>query len=156
MKGPKFKIQVDCFQLVDHSMKGESDPANMKNLRSEDHAESDCPILIEDSTIDESDVSKNKRMKERRLHRCNSLKEEQVKEIFMAGMPDQESATMTIQYRGQILKLAKKYEVTPKTIRDIWNRRTWKTFTAGLIHVTHGMPRPSISVSFLLHERFVL
>ena len=53
--------------------------------------------------------------------------------IFMAGKPCAKSATMKLRSRGQILALAKKFQVTPKTIRDIWNRRTWRNATSRLI-----------------------
>ena len=55
-----------------------------------------------------------------------------VQKIFMAGKPCVETATMKIRKRGQILALAKEFQVTPKTIRDIWNRRTWRDATADL------------------------
>ena len=53
--------------------------------------------------------------------------------IFLAGKPCAKSATRKLWTRGQILALAKKFKVTPKTIRDIWNRRTWKNATSRLI-----------------------
>ena len=53
--------------------------------------------------------------------------------IFLAGKPCARSTTRKLWSRGQILALAKKFKVTPKTIRDIWNRRTWKNATSRLI-----------------------
>ena len=40
---------------------------------------------------------------------------------------------MTLWNRGQILALAKQFKVTPKTVRDIWNRRTWRSVTLKLV-----------------------
>ena len=66
-------------------------------------------------------------------HPKSMLSEDDVCTIFMAGKPCATSATMKLRNRGQILALAKKFKVTPKTIRDIWNRRTWRNATSRLI-----------------------
>ena len=66
-------------------------------------------------------------------HPKSMLSEDDVCMIFMAGKPCATSATMKLRNRGQILALAKKFQVTPKTIRDIWNRRTWRNVTSRLI-----------------------
>ena len=66
-------------------------------------------------------------------HPKSSLSEENVSMIFMAGKPCPQSGTMKLWSRGQILALAKKFKVTPKTIRDIWNRRTWRNVTSRLV-----------------------
>jgi hypothetical protein len=65
------------------------------------------------------------------------LSKEDVIKIFTSGKPRHGTTTMKIWKRGQIVKLSREYNVTPKTIRDIWNRRTWKDLTATLVHVTH-------------------
>ena len=63
----------------------------------------------------------------------SSLSEQNVSTIFMAGKPCALSGTMKLWSRGQILALAKHFKVTPKTIRDIWNRRTWRNVTSRLV-----------------------
>ena len=66
-------------------------------------------------------------------HPKSSLSEEDVSMIFLAGKPCPQSGTMKLWSRGQILALAKQFKVTPKTIRDIWNRRTWRNVTSRLV-----------------------
>ena len=63
----------------------------------------------------------------------SSLSEQNVSKIFMACKPCALSGTMKLWSRGQILALAKHFKVTPKTIRDIWNRRTWRNVTSRLV-----------------------
>ena len=41
--------------------------------------------------------------------------------------------------RGLSLPIAKKYGVSPKTIRDIWNRRTWAFATVSLLPSEHDV-----------------
>ena len=38
--------------------------------------------------------------------------------------------------RGESSVLAKQYGVSPKTIREIWNRKSWTEATAALWHQT--------------------
>jgi hypothetical protein len=64
------------------------------------------------------------------------LSKTEVLEIFAAGIPREGTFTMKIRSRGQILQLSRKYQVTPKTIRDIWNRRTWRSVTSSLVSLT--------------------
>ncbi len=50
-------------------------------------------------------------------------------------LPDSfKSSLQTVQTRakGQSAQVADRFGVSPKTIRDIWNRRTWATTTAHL------------------------
>ena len=62
-----------------------------------------------------------------------SLSEDDVIAIFLAGKPCEGTSKMTMQNRGQILALSREFNVTPKTIRDIWNRRTWRSVTSRVI-----------------------
>jgi hypothetical protein len=62
------------------------------------------------------------------------LLEADVIAIFLAGKLQEGTSIVTMQNRGQILALSREYHVTPKTIRDIWNRRTWRSVTSRLIN----------------------
>ena len=44
--------------------------------------------------------------------------------------------------RGQSVRVSERYNVSAKTIRDIWSRRTWTFATDSL---WHAEPQPSIS-----------
>jgi hypothetical protein len=67
-----------------------------------------------------------------------SLTEEQAMEIYMhkvASISSGQYSTSPINelaMKGQSAPLAKQYGVSPKTIRDIWNRRTWAYVTIQL------------------------
>ncbi len=61
------------------------------------------------------------------------LTEDDVIAIFSAGKLRTGTSTVQTWERGQILALSRKFNVTPKTIRDIWNRRTWRDVTSRLI-----------------------
>ena len=43
------------------------------------------------------------------------------------------------KHRGYSLPIAKKYGVSPKTIRDIWNRQTWTFATVHLLPIIDGV-----------------
>jgi hypothetical protein len=71
--------------------------------------------------------------------RCRRiLTEEEALAIFSAGKPCAGTSTMKLWSRGQILALSRDYNVTPKTIRDIWKRRTWRSVTDKFIKSTHA------------------
>eukprot|EP00961_Rhodomonas_salina_P037914 509274-Rhodomonas_salina.1 len=56
------------------------------------------------------------------------LTEEQVTEIFSYRWENKDTSDSPLI--GKCHVLAKRYKVSPKAIRDIWNMRTWT-------HVTH-------------------
>jgi hypothetical protein len=67
-----------------------------------------------------------------------SLKEDQAMEIYMHKINLMLSGRYPtspineLAMKGQSAPLAMKYGVSPKTIRDIWNRRTWAYVTIQL------------------------
>ena len=79
------------------------------------------------------------------------LSEDDVCRIFLAGKPCAKSATRKLWTRGQILALAKKFQVTPKTIRDIWNRRTWKNTTSHLIECNSALLNQQVKLETKQH-----
>jgi hypothetical protein len=85
----------------------------------------------DDRAFSPDDSSDNKLEKTKTSRRV--LTEDEVIAIFSAGKLRPGASTVKIWARGQILALAKKFNVTPKTIRDIWNRRTWRGATSRLI-----------------------
>ena len=56
---------------------------------------------------------------------------EQAAEIYMIGQAFKESRLEPLQ-GGRSVQTAKKYGISPKAIRDIWNRRTWQNETRHL------------------------
>ena len=88
-------------------------------------------MACERSTHTELSHSTNNEVSANSVIRPRSvLTEEKVLEIFAAGKLCSDSSIVKLKTRGQILALSRKYDVTPKTIRDIWNRRTWKNVTS--------------------------
>ena len=59
------------------------------------------------------------------------LSKEQAIEIYMVGQAARDSGIDPLQ-GGRSAQMAKKYGVSPKAIRDIWNRRTWQSETKHL------------------------
>ena len=62
------------------------------------------------------------------------LDETSVIQIFLAGH-------LGKRYRGLSGKLAQKYGVTSKTVRDIWTRRTWGSVTLPYVALIQKLPR---------------
>ena len=59
------------------------------------------------------------------------LTKQQATKIYMIGQAARHCGLDPL-YGGQSAKIAKMYCVSPKTIRDIWNRRTWQNETRHL------------------------
>jgi hypothetical protein len=84
-----------------------------------------------ESSSPDYESEEGRKIKQPNLRRI--LTEEDAIAIFSAGKPRTGTSTVKIWARGQILELSRKFNVTPKTIRDIWNRRTWRDVTLRLI-----------------------
>ena len=73
------------------------------------------------------------------------LNQEKAKEIYqykvrlLASMSYKESLQpMKQSMRGEASKLAKSFGLSAKTIRDIWNKRTWTEATSDLQRCENG------------------
>jgi hypothetical protein len=87
-------------------------------------SESHSPLSLSDNDDSVLNEAKSSR---------KALTEDDVIAIFSAGNFRPGSSTVKLWARGQILALSRIFKVTPKTIRDIWNRRTWRGVTSRLI-----------------------
>ena len=94
------------------------------------------------------------------------LQEQQVVEIYMAKLAlqaqrrDDASDTNKIQgIKGHSIRVSSMYGVTPRTIRDIWNRQSWAYATRHLWHLepqlglenTNGIPAVKVLVFVYSH-----
>ncbi len=79
--------------------------------------------------------------RERGSARCGVvLNPTRAAEIYMQKAallaPDQYPSCLTgPKIKGQSVHIGQKYNVSAKTIRDIWNRRTWTFATCHLWHI---------------------
>lgn len=124
-----------------------------KNIDAPSQDEADKSRTSSSDSQDDDDDEENTDMVkiEKNFQRPSKvLREEDVIKIFTAGKPRKGTSTMKVWERGQIVKLSKEFKVTPKTIRDIWNRRTWKDLTASLISTTHPYPDAESFVSIFV------
>eukprot|EP00960_Hanusia_phi_P050941 760511-Hanusia_phi.AAC.1 len=80
----------------------------------------------EDETSSASDSSSNQGEQRLSLNGRSGLDIEEAKVIFCAMPTGKRKVTRTSKLLGA------KYGVSPKTIRDIWNKRTWVHATVGL------------------------
>ena len=67
-----------------------------------------------------------------------TLNEQQAMDIYMHKITTTKTTSAQLsdhnsfKVKGQSAPIAKRYGVSPKTIRDIWNRRTWAYATIHL------------------------
>ena len=63
------------------------------------------------------------------------LTEKQAKEIYQIYLADFSPSSSFMEAKnGTSTQLASIYGVSPKTIRDIWNRRTWTSVTSLVVN----------------------
>jgi hypothetical protein len=95
-----------------------------------------CPT-VEYPTLENMDYSSGKRVG----RALRVLTDEKAIEIYCCKLslirPDSFKSSLqgtVLRTKGQSARIAAQYGVSPKTIRDIWNRRTWSCTTAHLWH----------------------
>ena len=58
---------------------------------------------------------------------------------YKTAMPATSYAKVRLKHGNDLsVQVGKLYNVSPKTIRDIWNRRSWRSETSHLWHLTKG------------------
>ncbi len=79
------------------------------------------------------------------LTACDAENIYKEKLLIANSNPNTLTRTSSKTLRGQSVSVSTRFDVSPKTIRDIWNRRTWLRATCHLWHLDNSDFGPEYS-----------